>query len=388
MPGERPRSASEADNRNFAGALGIYTIGGLFWAFLPFFVGLKVSTGGFSQTQAGSLGSAYLIGFSVASMTALWWAGRFDWRKLAAVMAAVVIAALLLLARVDGFALSLGIVTVVGLMMGAFWTVAYRIFSGSANPERAFSIGIVVSYSALALVTFIIGEHVVADFGLSGSSYVLGVVVLALALSALLLPRSLELGSEDSGGGSLRPSLPVSLALLAILGTSFGFAAVWAFTERIGIDAGFNTSEISPVIASNLLASAVGSVLAGLLGMRVGRMLPLFAGMLAILASIIALIAVESFWIYAAAVAGLGLSIGFVMPYQMGYLAALDRDSRFVLLIAAAQGIGSAAGPFAGGAAADAGGYRLLVIIAGAAVAASMLALASCHAHSAASERA
>ena len=363
------------DKRNFAGALGIYTIGGLFWAFLPFFVGLKVSTGGFSQTQAGALGSAYLIGFSVASMTALWWAGRFNWRRLAAAMAAVVIVALLLLARLDGFALSLTIVSVVGLMMGAFWTVAYRIFSGSANPERSFSIGIVVSYSALALVTFVIGEYVVEDFGLTGSGYVLGAVVLVLALSALLLPRGLESGGEAAGQGASRPSPPVALALLAILGTSFGFAAVWAFTERIGIDAGFNTSQVSPVIASNLLASAGGSVLATLLGLRLGRMLPLYVGMLAIVASIVGLIAVDSFSTYAVAVAGLGLSIGFVMPYQMGYLAALDRDNRFVLLIAAAQGIGSAAGPFAGGAAADAGGYRLLVLVAAAAVAASMLAI-------------
>ena len=365
----------KVDKRNFTGALGIYTIGGLFWAFLPFFVGLQVSAGGFSQTQAGSLGSAYLIGFSVASMTALWWAGRFDWRKLAAAMAAVVIAALLLLARVDGFALSLAIVPVVGLMMGAFWTVSYRIFSGSANPERSFSIGIVASYSALALVTFTIGEYVVEDFGLSGSSYVLGGVVLVLALSALLLPRGLESGGESAGQGTYRPSLPVALALFAILGTSFGFAAVWAFTERIGIDAGFETSQISPVIASNLLATAGGSVLATLLGMRVGRMLPLFAGMLAMLASIVGLMALGSFWTYAAAVAGLGLSIGFVLPYQMGHLAALDRNNRFVLLIAAAQGIGSAAGPIAGGAAADAGGYRLLVIVAGVVVAASMLAI-------------
>ena len=363
------------DKRNFAGALGIYTIGGLFWAFLPFFVGLKVSTGGFSQTQAGALGSAYLIGFSVASMTALWWAGRFNWRRLAAAMAAVVIAALLLLARLDGFALSLTIVSVVGLMMGAFWTVAYRIFSGSANPERSFSIGIVVSYSALALVTFVIGEYVVEDFGLTGSGYVLGAVVLVLALSAVLLPRGLESGGEAAGQGASRPSPPVALALLAILGTSFGFAAVWAFTERIGIDAGFNTSQVSPVIASNLLASAGGSVLATLLGLRLGRMLPLYVGMLAIVASIVGLIAVDSFSTYAVAVAGLGLSIGFVMPYQMGYLAALDRGNRFVLLIAAAQGIGSAAGPFAGGAAADAGGYRLLVLVAAAAVAASMLAI-------------
>ena len=38
----------------FGGALGIYTAGGLFWAFLPFFVGLQVGTGGMTQAQAGS----------------------------------------------------------------------------------------------------------------------------------------------------------------------------------------------------------------------------------------------------------------------------------------------------------------------------------------------
>ena len=114
----------KAVNRNFAGALGIYTIGGLFWAFLPFFVGLKVSSGGLSQTQAGSLGSAYLVGFSLASITALWWAHRFNWRKLAVVAAAVVIADLLLLARVDSYAMSLTLVPVIGIMMGALWTVA------------------------------------------------------------------------------------------------------------------------------------------------------------------------------------------------------------------------------------------------------------------------
>ena len=57
----------------FTGALGIYTAGGLFWAFLPFFVGLQVGAGGMTQAQAGSLGSAYLVGFSLASLTGLWW---------------------------------------------------------------------------------------------------------------------------------------------------------------------------------------------------------------------------------------------------------------------------------------------------------------------------
>ncbi len=362
-------------DREFAGALGIYTIGGLFWAFLPFFVGLKVSSGGFTQAQAGSLGSAYLLGFSLASMTALWWASRFDWRRLAGAAAAVVVAGFLVLARVENYPSSLAIVLAIGVMMGTFWTIAYRVFGGSKDPDRSFSTGIVASYTMLALVTFIIGNHILQEFGLPGSSYFLGVVVLLLATSAFLLPRGAQPDDQAAVPGAYRPPLSIMLALFAIFATSFAFAGVWAFTERIGADAGFTASQIGPVISSNLLASAAGSVLATVLGTRLGRMLPLLGGMLAMLVSVIALITVDSFGTYAAAVAGLGFCVGLVMPYQMGHLAALDRDNRFVLLIAAAQGIGSAAGPLAGGVAADAGGFHLLIIVTGTGLVLGMLAI-------------
>jgi len=362
-------------DREFVGALGIYTIGGLFWAFLPFFVGLNVSLGGLSQAQAGSLGSAYLLGFSLASMTALWWAGRLDWRRLAVTAAALVIASFLVLARIENYLSSLAIVLAIGVMMGTFWTIAYRVFGGSEDPDRSFSIGIVVSYTVLALVTFIIGNYVVQKYGLAGSSYLLSVVVLMLATLAFLLPQGTKSDDQAAVPGSYRPSLSIALALFAIFATSFAFAGVWAFTERIGADAGFSASQIGPVIASNLLASAAGSVLATVLGTRFGRTLPLLAGMLAMLVSVIALITVDSFVTYAAAVAGLGFCVGLVMPYQMGHLATLDHDNRFVLLIAAAQGIGSAAGPLAGGAAADTGGFRLLIIVTGTALIMAMLAI-------------
>lgn len=129
--------------------------------------------------------------------------------------------------------------------------------------------------------------------------------------------------------------------------------------------------EFRPVIASNLLASALGSVVATLLGMRAGRLIPLAGGMLLMLIAVSALMPLGHFWVYAAAVAGLGFAVGFVPPYQMGNIAALDRSNRFVVLIAAAQGIGSALGSWLGGVAADAGGFRLLIGVAAIVIVAS-----------------
>lgn len=352
--------------REFIGALGIYSAGGLFWAFLPFFVGLQVSAGGMSQAQAGSLGSAYLAGFSVASLTGLWWVSRFDWRVSVGLAVAVIVASLYLLAGTTSYGVSLGSVLVIGLMKGAFWTLAYRIFGAADDPDRSFATGIVVAYTLLALVSYIVGKFVVPDYGLSGSAYLLMALIIVLGFSALLVPAGAGGTAERSAEVSYRPPLRVALALLGILATGFAFAAVWAFAERIGVASGFDAGRISPVVASNLLASAAGSVLATVLGTRFGRRRTLLAGMALMVGAILALSGAPAYWLYAVGVVGLGFTVGLVMPYQMAALAALDREGRFVVLITAAQGIGSAMGPVLGGAMVDAGGLGYLVITAAA----------------------
>ncbi|MGH8222846.1 MAG: MFS transporter [Woeseiaceae bacterium] len=348
----------------FAGALGIYTAGGLFWAFLPFFVGLQVSSGGMTPAEAGTLGSAYLVGFSLASITGLWWVPRFNWRMTIGTAAATVVLGLFAMANAASYGVSIASVLVIGVMMGGIWSIAYRIFAATPNPDRSFAIGIVVGYSGLALVSYTVGQFVVPEHGLRGSAWLLSAVIVVLGCSALLLPSGSNAGMAESTAISCRPPRRVASALLGILVTAFAFAAVWAFAERIGVAAGFGTSRISPVVASNLLASAAGSVLATALGIRLGRRRTLLGGMALMAAAILSLSWAETYWIYAVGIVGLGFTIGFVLPYQMGTLAALDAEGRFVVLITAAQGIGSAAGPALGGAAVAAGGLRSLVITA------------------------
>jgi len=347
-----------------AGALGIYTAGGLFWAFLPFFVGLEVSTGGMTPAEAGTLGSAYLVGFSLASITGLWWVPRFNWRMVIVTAVAIVVVGLFALAEAASYGISIASIFFIGLMMGSIWSIAYRIFSAMPDPDRSFAIGIVVGYSGLALVSYVVGQFVVPEYGLRGSAWLLSAVIVVLGFSALLVPSGFGAGPVESTTISYRPPRHVASALLGILVTAFAFAAVWAFAERIGVTAGFGASRISPVVASNLLASALGSVLATVLGTRFGRLLTLMVGMALMVAAISSLFWSETYAFYAIGVVGLGFTIGFVLPYQMGALAALDTEGRFVVLITAAQGIGSAAGPALGGVAVDTGGLQSLLIAA------------------------
>ncbi len=348
----------------FIGALGIYTAGGLFWAFLPFFVGLQVGAGGMSQAQAGALGSAYLVGFSLASLTGLWWVPRYDWRILVAGAAAIIVLGLFTLAEVGSYGVNIAAVFTIGVMMGGFWTIAYRIFGAASNPDRGFAIGIVVAYTALALVSYGVGNFIGPEYGLRGCAYLLGGLIVVLGCSALLVPAGDGGWASAPAAISYRPPRRVLLALLGIFATGLAFAGVWAFAERIGAAAGFDSGQVSPVVASNLLASAGGSVLATVLGTRFGRRSTLLVGMVLMMAAVLALYGAHIFWLYATGIIGLGFCVGFVLPYQMGTLAALDVEGRFVVLITAAQGIGSAAGPVIGGLAVDVAGLHWLLIAA------------------------
>ena len=347
-----------------SGALALYTAGGLFWAFLPFFIGMQTETGEMTQAQAGTLGSAYLIGFSLVSVSALWWASRLSWRVVAGAATVAVAVSLFAMGIVNPYFAKVLVVGFIGIAMGSFWSIAYRIFGASENSERMFAIGIVVSYTALAAVTFVISRWVIPVGGLTLTATVLAVLVMLLGLGALAIPRGEGGHAEADPLISFRPPGDVATALLGILATAVAFAAIWAFAERIGVHAGFDHKVIGPVISFNLLATAAGSLAATALAPSMKRKLALLVGLSVMALCVLSLLNAETFWVYGAAITGLGLSVGFVLPFQMATVSDLDASGKFVALIAAAQGLGSAAGPFIGGLAADVGGYQALVGIA------------------------
>jgi len=342
--------------------LAVYTSGGLFWAFMPFFVGLQIDIGSLSPTQAGSLGSTYLIGFSLASVSSLWWIHVVRWSHAIFAAAGVVALNLLLMPRMHGFAASFITTGLIGVAMGTLWSIAYQMFATSIHPQRSFAVGIAISYVALAATAYAMGRYIVPAAGLAGAGATLALIVVSLSLSALALPKRQQ-HAISTASISLRAPANVLLALGGIIGSGIAFASIWAFAERIGIGAGLERSHVGVIVSSNLLASAGGSVLATWLGSRVGRLLPLCLGYALMAVAVLALLNAQNVQWYAFGVAGLGLGIGFAMPYEMATLAAADERGRFVALIAAAQGFGSAIGPALGGWAWAHSGVQTLIFV-------------------------
>ncbi|TQV70509.1 MFS transporter [Exilibacterium tricleocarpae] len=346
----------------FYGSLAVFTAGGLFWAFLPLFIGLQSEALNISKAGAGALGSAYLIAFSLVATTAVLWVPRSNWRHALPAAGVIVVAGFYAVARADSYATVIAACIFIGVGMGIKWAISYRIFGAAANPDRAFGLSIAISYSALAVVVFILGRFVITPYGLGGAALAIIATVALLSLGAFWIPANLAAPAPSPIGGiDGNMPVPVALALAGIFLGGLGIAAIWAFVERIGVAAGFDGARIGPVISGNLLAIGGGSLAAAAISTRIPRR-PALAGGYAVLAgSLWTLANIDSFFSYAAAVTAFGLGTGLVLPFQMATLATVDSSGRFVVLIAAAQGFGGALGPLVGGLAADSGGRQALV---------------------------
>ncbi len=368
-------AASSVSPRAIVGGIALYIAGGLFWAFLPFFVSLQTERAGLSTAAAGFLGTAYLAGFTFSSMAAMWWARRFDLRRCVLAAVLVIVAAFLVLGLARIFLLGLLACFLIGIAMGALWVIAYRLFGQARNPDRTFALAIGISYPALALVTLVASRVVIPHYGLVGVMATIALLVGILGFGGTQLPRGLATPDVD-GATAPRKGITLSgiLALAGLFLTGFAFACIWSLAARIGLSLGFDEGRIGPVLSSNLLMTGVGSLTASFIGTRLGRTGPLVGALSLLAICMVALQGGANFGLFAGALLGLGFGMGIAIPFQLAAVAATDRDGRLVSLLAAVQGLGTALAPPCAGLLFDAFGVAPVVLTGLTAILLSMIA--------------
>ncbi len=134
--------------------------------------------------------------------------------------------------------------------------------------------------------------------------------------------------------------------LLAILFFYIALGGFWIYIAPIGLDAGLTEQETGKAIGLGLFGGLAGAFVAAQLNIRLGRLLPV---LFAVGMQFTALAILYSGFQFTVFVLAAGLFMfGWYMffPYQLGMLAALDRDGRPMILANAVAGIGSGLGPF------------------------------------------
>jgi predicted MFS family arabinose efflux permease len=138
------------------------------------------------------------------------------------------------------------------------------------------------------------------------------------------------------------------LSLTAIFGMfiySAGEQALWTFAYNLPIENGVDPTLASQILACITLFGLVGGGIAALIGVRLGRVMPIVVGtLLSAIGRWLYISAAGTGTLLAAAVFW-GLGFYFVSPYQIGIAAALDRKGRVAVASAAAMNFGYAVGP-------------------------------------------
>ena len=323
----------------------LYPVGPAAIILMPMIVGGLIDSYQFSEQQAGNIAALEGLGLMFASILAAAWIRRVSWVK-ALVIAFLAYAVLnILSANVDGYMALLVLRCLTGLAGGSVLAVTVAALGDQSEPDRAFGFAQAVQ-GVMMLGAFLAAPWLVQTWNVSALFYLLAAASLLMMLTVSRFPAAgrIRAAAED-------PVLPTGHTGLIWLGLAasvlffvnvFGF---WAFVERIGQAGGLPAQTVALALGISQVMAIAGALAAAWASDRYGRYLPLlvvFIGQSAALYAVLGDFGATAFFVSA----GLFQALFIVaVSYQMGAIAKLDIQGRFLVTMTAAQGLGAALGP-------------------------------------------
>ena len=365
----------DRDNGRAGDALGLPTVlAALFYGtiavfvflVLPLYVG-ALAENGYDDGQLGNLASMDLAGMAVASVLALFWMKRLNWRWVGAAGMAVVIAANLACLGVDDYGTLLILRLVAGLGGGSAVVLAYGVVASTTHPDRYMGL-FVVTQMVFQVAAFLLLPSLLERFGLPVFYYLfIGLASVGLLL-AFLLPstgHAEELHRGEADGLPVKGRLAIFLVLVAIMLFFLGQSGIWAFGELIGTAAGLDDQTVGNLLAGTTALALFGGLASAWLDVRFGRVLPILVAVLVQVAMLLFFYGEMSATFFFGVFGAFSFCWNFGIAYQVGTLVSVDTEGRYTALIPAFQGAGLALGPAVAGLFLSGEGYYSVNVISG-----------------------
>ncbi|NIB44190.1 MFS transporter [Pseudomaricurvus alkylphenolicus] len=321
--------------------VGLLFTGAFIFLVMPLYVGALQDSVGLDHQQSALMTSIEMVGVVLASLLGLVVVRRVSWAVLGRNLS-------LLLLIANGFSWLSGADfpallfsrLMAGIAAGGLVALSITAIGDTRNLDRNFALAVVAELlgSGVAfklLPTLIDSGGIVVIFASSS----------ALALMAFALSGWMPLnGQVAARSNSKRVWKPV-WGLLAIVAFFVAQSSLWAFVERIGLDAGFNLESVAQALSLSMLAGAAGALLA--LGMHrwVSRMSMMSICALGQIISLTGFLAGVDFTHYLLAGMLFQFCWNLWLPAQMAMVADADTGGIWMPLVGACQAIGIAAGP-------------------------------------------
>lgn len=337
--------------------------GGLL-ALKPLIVGALIDDYHFLPAQAGFVAGIEMAGIGIAAFIVAAIGGAWNRRRVILTGAILGILGSIVPAFSDIYIPILLSRFVAGFGCGLMASVILAVIGTTRDPDRTFGLYYMTTYVSVAFFVPI-GIWAMLHFHVAGAYILLALFLCVAFITSHRIPAAYT-GLREDGEPHALPPLPVMGAVLS-LGLSLvfwvGLGGVWAFVERLGVNAGLDRLAIGGVLTMYPIASIAGALTASLLHTRFGRT-PLLAAAigLAMLSSILV------GWAPSVPTFILGVLIfSYIWPlflaYMGGAMAVLDPAGRVVAMSVTSQTIGMAVGPAMAGVLAGRFGYVAIAVM-------------------------
>ena len=320
---------------------------------LPIWAGIFTETFGFGGRQVGLLLSADMTANTIAAFSARYWIHRCYWRRVFPFTVLLTVIPNLLCGMAESFEAFLAYRYVAGLGAGMMVAFMYATIRAAENPDKefAYAMALQVFVGALCLNG---ASWLWVTWGAAPVFIMTGLIALLPLMCYHAIPRSNPLTRNPSGAIKPRNASAVTdrTILYGLLAVGLFFAsmnAIWSFMERIGDAEGFATDFIAFTLSISLLFSFAGALVPAWLAGRMKRIVTLSFGYVWLFIAIFTIGRHPTAMAYLMALCVYNFFYSFVIPFQNGWIASLDRSGRTVVLLPVLQGIGIAIGPILAG---------------------------------------
>ena len=335
-------------------------VGALVIFITPGFLAVVAQKTGFDNDELGYLAALDINAMAVTVGLSTFALARVPWRIAVALGLALIIVGNLLTAAVVSFPAMAAARIVAGAGEGVAIGFAFAALGRASNPDRAFSIYLVVG--ALLSSAFL---YALPAIQAAVTPSALFLIVAALNALVMLSLFAFPDGSKDepdifAGAGRLDMRY-ASGALLGVFLLFFAMGGMWSYSERIGMASLLSADVIAKGLSIGTIAGVVGAGLAGVLPRRWGRSWPLV---------VTAITGVASFLMYRGQVVPnnfivatvlMMFSWNFAQPLLSGICSEACGRGRVVCAMGSIQTFGTGLGPAAAAATLVTGSFSVMI---------------------------
>ena len=339
---------------------------GLFYVnIMPALVeGLKTALG-FSNQQAGMIGSANVYGASVGALLVVFYVQKMPWRLACLALLLTLMLIDLVSMVITNVEMLIAVRFVHGLVGGALVGIGFAIIAKTRQPDRTFGMLLLVQFGFGGLGMMYIPQLVEAY----------GVVFLFVSLisfsliTLMMLPfipdfKDLQAKTLSRTAWQLVLNKPLLLTLLSIFLFQGANMGLYAFIVGLGRHYGLPLDFITTTLAWAAWVGIIGSLLVIWLSTRFGTTKPLLLGISLTALGTWALLYSGEEMVWIVANMGVGITWAFVIPYLFALCAELDDNGQIAAMAGLVSKLGLASGPVMTGFLLGEDDYGQIIIIA------------------------